>query len=99
MNTLTLEKIQVKCNQSGKIYKASVKDLSLEDGQAISEEHLEKGTEVLYEYNKRSYPVTVIKVTSEDGQDGSKRRKIDVKVSADKEADDQGNYIHTYIVQ
>lgn len=52
------------------MHKACVKDLSLEDGQAITEEHLEKGTEVLYEHNKKSYPVTVIKVISEDGQEG-----------------------------
>jgi hypothetical protein len=52
--------------QSGKVYKATVKDLSLEDGQAVTEEHLEKGTEVLYEHNKKSYPVTVI--SEEEGK-------------------------------
>ena len=65
---IQLEKIQVKCNQSGKLHKANVQDLSLENGQSITEKHLAKGSEVLYEHNKKCYPVTVIKVISENGE-------------------------------
>jgi hypothetical protein len=60
------EKVEVKCNQTGKVLKASVKALSLENGQAISESDLKKGAELLLDYNKKSFPVTILQV--EEGE-------------------------------
>lgn len=54
----------MKCNQTGKVFKASTKSLSLEDGEDISSEHLKKGTELLLDYDGKAYPVTVMKVIS-----------------------------------
>ena len=61
-----VEKNQVKCNQSGKLFKVKIAALSNPDLEPITTmAELEKGTQLLLEFNKKSYPVTVLK-TIED---------------------------------
>jgi hypothetical protein len=55
-------KIIVKCNQSGKIYTVKVNVLSRADMEPLTEEDLIKGSQLLMDMRKRSYPVTVEKV-------------------------------------
>ena len=56
------ERVCVQCNQTGKMIKSDVQALSREDGQPLSGDNLKKGVQLLLECNKKSYPVTVIKV-------------------------------------
>lgn len=62
----SLEKIEVKCNQSGLVFKTSVDSLSLEDGEPLTDEDLKPGSQVLADWNKKSYIVTVMKIVSND---------------------------------
>ena len=60
----------MKCNQSGKHFKVKTVALSTADSEPLTlMKELEKGTQLLLDINKKSYPVTVIKVT--DGKIGT----------------------------
>lgn len=61
-----LEKVHVKCNQTGKTFKAKVTALSKENAEPIvSLCDLAEGAELFLDVNDKSYPVTVIKVVDE----------------------------------
>lgn len=54
----------MKCNQSGQIYKAKVTSLCTEDMNSITAADLIEGKQLMMDYNKKSYPVTVMKVVT-----------------------------------
>lgn len=60
---LCAEKIQVKCNQSGKIIKTKITSLSNEEGDYLTAADLVPGSQLILDCDKKSYPVTVIKVS------------------------------------
>lgn len=59
------EKFSVKCNQSGKLYTVKVNSLSRKDEQPLTTTDLEKGSQLLMDYRKKSYPVTFVKHLTE----------------------------------
>ena len=56
--------MHVKCNQTGKIFKAKIESLSKEDEGTISAADLVQVSQPIMEYGKRYYPVSVVKVES-----------------------------------
>ena len=54
----------VKCNQSGKEYTVKVGALSRADLDEITPEDLTRGSQLLIDYGKKSYPVTVQRIKS-----------------------------------
>ncbi len=60
----------MKCNQTGKEFTVKLTALSREDGQPVTKVDLTKGKELLLDYNKKAYEVTVSSVSqqSEDIQ-------------------------------
>ena len=56
------EKVCVKCNQTGKLFKVKVTVLSRNDDDCLTIEDLVEGSQLLMTANKKSYPVTVQKV-------------------------------------
>ena len=61
---VSIERVNVKCNQTGKIIKAKLTSLSREDTESLTASDLKKGSQLLLESNKKSYPVTVQKVVT-----------------------------------
>ena len=60
------ERIQVKCNQTGKIFRAKISSLSKDDiDSSLSAADLAQGSQLIMDFEKKSYPVTVMKVTDE----------------------------------
>jgi len=57
---LFTEKVNVKCNQTGRCFKVKVEQLSLESGHGVTEEHLVKGAQLLLDYKSKTYPVSVM---------------------------------------
>ena len=57
-------KVCIQCNQTGKIFKVEVDDLSRQDDLPLSREDFESGCQLLFEYNKKSYPVTVMNINT-----------------------------------
>lgn len=64
MLLMPIDKVCVKCNQSGKLFNVKVEVLSREDMEPLGETDLYKGSQLLMEMKKKSYPVTVEKVIS-----------------------------------
>jgi hypothetical protein len=63
------EKVHVKCNQTGKIFKAKITALSKENAEPIvSSSDLAEGNELFLDISNKSYPVTVIKVVKDDSK-------------------------------
>ena len=58
---LTVEKVTVKCNQTGKLFKARVSSLSRSDDGQMSTTDLAEGSQLLMKMNRKEYPVTVQK--------------------------------------
>lgn len=59
------ERVNVKCNQTGKIFKEKVSTLSREDLQEpLTAADFLRGSQLLMDINKKSYPVTVQKVVT-----------------------------------
>ncbi len=59
----------MQCNQSGKNFKVKIVALSTTDSEPLTTmKELEKGAQLLLDWKKKSYPVTVIKVS--DGKQG-----------------------------
>ena len=58
------EKVYVKCNQTGKVYKVKVTALARTDEEDMTMDDLVQGSQLLLTLNKKSYPVTVQKVVS-----------------------------------
>ena len=60
------ERIQVKCNQTGKIFRVKISSLSKDDmDSSLSAADLAQGSQLIMDFEKKSYPVTVMKVTDE----------------------------------
>ena len=59
-----LEKVEVKCNQTGEHFFAKLEALSREDTMQITMEELNEGAQLLMKHNKKSYPVTILKIDS-----------------------------------
>ena len=58
-----IEKIWVKCNQIGKKHKVPFCSLSMEDGSSVTQSaDLAEGQELLLEYGKKSYEVTIFSI-------------------------------------
>ena len=57
---LTVEKVTVKCNQTGKLFKVRVSSSRSDDGQ-MSTTDLAEGSQLLMKMNRTEYPVTVQK--------------------------------------
>ena len=55
------EKVSVKCNQTGKVFKVKVASLSRVDDGNMSAEDLAEGSQLLMNMNRKEYPVTVLK--------------------------------------
>ena len=55
----------VQCNQTGKTHKVKIASLSQEDLEQLKASDLTRGSQIMMEYNKKSYPVTVQKVISD----------------------------------
>ena len=60
-----IEKVSVKCNQTNKKFKVDTSTLSCDDGEPLTEDDLVKGSQLLMELDKKSWPVTVLKVFDE----------------------------------
>lgn len=75
------EKIHVKCNQSGKVFKTKITSLSTEEGDYLTAADLVAGNELIMDYDKKSYPVTVIKISgvTSDGQSAADSTPSDGK--------------------
>lgn len=52
----------VKCNQTGTTHKVEVTELSREDGEPLTKSCITKGNQLLMEKDKKSYPVTIVKI-------------------------------------
>ena len=50
----------MKCNQSNKKFKVDVTTLSREDGEPLGETDLNNGSQLLMQYKKKSWAVTVL---------------------------------------
>lgn len=61
-NFVLIERVTVKCNQTNKKFKVDVSSLSREDGEPLTEDDIAPEKQLLMEHNKKSWPVTVIKV-------------------------------------
>ena len=55
------EKVSVKCNQTGKVFKVKVASLSRVDDGNMSADDLAEGSQLLMNMNRKEYPVTVLK--------------------------------------
>ena len=55
-----IEKVTVICNQTGKVFKVKVEQLSLESGHELTEGHLVKGAQLLLDYKSKTYPVSLM---------------------------------------
>lgn len=53
--------MNVKCNQTGKVFKVKVTSLSRVDDGNMSAEDLAEGSQLLMNMNRKEYPVTVLK--------------------------------------
>ena len=53
--------MNVKCNQTGKVFKVKVTSLSRVDDGNMSVEDLAEGSQLLMNMNRKEYPVTVLK--------------------------------------
>ena len=53
--------MNVKCNQTGKVFKVKVTSLSRVDDGNMSAEDLAEGSLLLMNMNRKEYPVTVLK--------------------------------------
>ena len=51
----------IKCSQNGNTYTTSLKRLAKEDG-SLSSEDLVPGTELMWEYKGKSYPVKLVEL-------------------------------------
>ena len=56
----------MQCNQMGKEHKVRITSLSREDGQPVTISDLMEGKELLLDYNKKSYGVTVLKIVGKN---------------------------------
>ncbi len=57
---ITIGKIKVKCNQTGKVFNVVLSSLSKESGEQLTRNDLNLGTDVLYESsNGKAYDVTI----------------------------------------
>lgn len=61
------EKVHVKCNQTGTIHKVKIYFLSKTDDSELCHEDMKAGNELIMDFDKKSYPVTTIKITSQSG--------------------------------
>ena len=50
----------VKCAQTSKKYTAKIQHLSREDGYLLTEADLQKGSELMWNYNGKDWPVTFV---------------------------------------
>ena len=57
------EKVSVKCNQTGRLFKVKGTSLSRGDDGNMSMKDLAEGSQLLMKMNKKEYPVTVLKDT------------------------------------
>ena len=73
-----IERVSVRCNQTGKIFKAKVSSLSRSDDGNVSAEDLVEGSQLLMKLNKKEYPVTVRKgaLTSKDASEPLKEVQL-----------------------
>ena len=62
---LSIEKMSVRCNQTNKKFKVDVTVLSSANGEPLNSNHLKESSQLLMDYNRKSWPVTVIKVYDE----------------------------------
>ena len=67
---LTVEKVTVKCNQTGKLFKARVSSLSRRDNGKMSTTDLAEGSQLLMNVNMKEDPVTLKKALKEVQIDG-----------------------------
>ena len=56
---LYTERVCVKCNQTGKIFRVTVSALSRDDDGSLTRNDLFGGSQLLMKNNKKMYPVTV----------------------------------------
>ena len=54
----------MKCNQLGKLFQVKVTALSRSDDECLTMDDLAESSQLLMTSNKKSYPVTVLKVIS-----------------------------------
>lgn len=59
----TIEKVTVKCNQTGKLFKVRVSSLSRSDDGHLSRTDLVEGSQLLMRMNRKEYPITVQNVS------------------------------------
>lgn len=57
-----IERVTAQCNQTNKKFKVDASVLSRDDGEPLTEDDVTMGSQLLMEYNKKSWPVTVIKI-------------------------------------
>lgn len=58
----------VKCNQTNKKFKVDASVLSRENGEPLTEADLVVGGQLLMDYNKKSWPVSVMKIEESNGK-------------------------------
>lgn len=56
------EKVSVKCNQTGKLFRVKVTTLSRNDDDDLTMDDLVEGSQLLLTMSGKSYPVTVLRV-------------------------------------
>lgn len=72
---LYTEKVCVKCNQTGKVFKVDSTALTRGDNESMTMDDLVEGSQLLLQMNKKSYPVTVRRIISVLGQVQAVERK------------------------
>ena len=65
---LYTEKVCVKCNQTGKVFKVNSTALTRGVNENMTMADLVEGSQLLLQTNKKSYPVTVWRIISVLGQ-------------------------------
>ncbi len=61
-----LAKVNVRCNQTGRVFTCNAEELITEQIQPINNEDIYDGSQLLWEVDGDGYPVTVIEATEGD---------------------------------